>query len=908
MRCTALILFLSAFFPLLLHGQHAYLPEHERVVARQQWFLQQRLYPHDSIPVEALQTTFRTEMARRKKQVIASEIQAYSWEQMGPFTTAGRMTSIAVHPTNPNVWIAGSGAAGVWQTTNRGATWEQLPTEDFPTYAVGAVAFNPHDPQEILAGTGEPNFASFTYPGAGMMRSRNGGTTWQPWGTNTLGGAIADIVFHPDDDQLVFAACAGFGYTAGVYRSANRGASWQRVLEGTSAMDIAIHPQLHHIVYAVLSYPLGNSNNGVYRSLDTGRTWTRLTTGLPAQHGRMALAVTPAAPNNLYVLVSQTNGRLDGLYVSTDTGNNFTAAPNMPSDLLGNQGWYNIAVAVSPQTTNDMLLGGVGLYRTTNNGANWISLGVHVDQHAVHYLTSDSAIVGNDGGMYALRGVAAYPKNANLVTTQYYDIGILDTFKLFGGTQDNGSHMRSTAGTWSATELGGDVMRALVHPAVGGLLFAMAPYGLVFKSTTDGQAWFSSTNGINYAEATAWKAPFLISPVSGQSNTLFMGTTRVYRTTDYGASWQAISTDLSSVFDPITALAQATDDAAVVVAAAQNGKVFHTRTGGANWEEISAGLPMRVPTSAAVLPTDKRTFFVAYSGYGVQHVWKTINRGTTWFSVSGDLPDVPVNCFVFDPAEPATKWYIGTDFGVYYTVNGGQNWLPLTTGLGIAPVTDIEISANTGDIYIATFGMGIYRAKLNFLPVELADFRAYPQGSDVVVEWETASELNNSHFIVERSAESAEFDGIARVNGRGTSTTLHRYAFRDTTVPSTADYLAYRLAQVDADGTLSRSRIVEVSRASSVFAPALPAIAPNPFTTETTVSYRLRKTSPVTMVLYSTLGQPVRRFFTNAHHNSGNFTLLWDGKNDEGREVPAGVYLLQLTVRNTTTTSAVLKQ
>lgn len=899
---------ISALSPLFLYGQHAYLPEHERVVARQQWFLHQRMYPHDTIPTEALYTTLRAELARRKKQEQGNTVQIYSWEQLGPFTVGGRMTSIAVHPSNPNVWLAGSGGGGVWKSTTRGATWEQLPTEDFPTYAIGCVAFNPHNPNEIVAGTGEPNFASFTFPGAGMMRSLNGGHTWQQWGTGTLKGAIADIVFHPDDESVVFAACAGFGHSPGVYRSANSGQTWTRVLEGTAAMDIAIHPQLHHIVYAVLSYPLGNSNNGVYRSLDTGKTWTRLATGLPTQHGRAAIAVTPAAPNNLYVLLSKTNSQIDGLYLSTDAGDSFTAFPTIPSDVFGNQGWYNIAIAVSPQTANDIFLGGVGLYRTTNNGASWTPVGVHVDQHAVHYLTSDSALVANDGGMYAVQGVAAYPKSTNLVTTQYYDIGILDSFKLFGGTQDNGSHMRSTTGTWSASELGGDVMRTVVHPGVGGLLFAMAPYGLVFKSTTDGQAWFSSANGIDYTQATAWKAPFLLSPVAGQDNTLFMGTTRVYRTTDYGASWQAISTDLASVFDPLTALAQAEIDAAVLVAAAQNGKVFHTRTGGANWEDISTGLPTRVPTTVAVLPTDKRTFFVAYSGYGAQHVWKTVNRGATWFSVSGDLPDIPVNCFVLDPTTPETKWYVGTDFGVYYTLNSGQNWLPLTTGLGIAPVTDIEISENTREIYIATFGMGIYRARLNFLPVELSSFQAFPQGDDVLLAWETASELNSSHFVVERAVEDALFDGITRVGAQGTSTTLHRYIFRDTTTPRAAEQLFYRLAQVDIDGTTSRSHTVEIRRSSAVFLPALSNATPNPFTTETTVSYRLPKTSSVTMVLYSALGQQVRRFFTNAHHNSGNFTLVWDGKNDAGNEVPVGVYFLQLTVQGRQTTTLVLKQ
>lgn len=913
MRFFTVILTAVLLFPVLACSQHTFLPEYERVALRQQWFLQQRSFPFDTIPAEAMLRAVHAELAQRQQRSGKQQQIQYTWQPLGPDAIAGRMTSLAVHPYNPNLWVAGSGGGGVWMTSSRGTTWRQLSTRNFPVYAVGCVAFNPHAMHELYAGTGEPNFASFTFPGAGIMRSVNGGETWQQWGTASLKGAIADLVFHPDDDSLMFAACAGFGDMPGVYRSTDRGATWQSVLEGTSAMDIAIHPTQHHIIYAALSYPLGNALNGIYRSLDTGRTWTRMQAGLPAQHGRVALTVTPAAPDRLYALISTTAGQLDGLYMSADTGASFTAMSFVPSDLLGAQGWYNITLAVSPSTVNDVVIGGVRLYRTTSGGSNWTEIDLHVDQHAVTYLSDDSLLVANDGGIYGVRNFSAYPKNRGLVTTQYYDIGIFDDAKIFGGTQDNGSHLR-WQGDWTPTQLGGDVMRAIVHQTIGGVLFAAAPYGLVFKSTTDGQTWFSSTNGIDYSQPSAWKAPLLASEVPGQGSTLLTATTRVYRTADLGISWQDISPDLASVFDPVTALGQARTDANVIVAAAQNGKVFYTRGGGGIWNDISAGLPERTPTAAVVHPTDRRTFVVTFSGYGQPHVWKTSDQGNIWLDVSGNLPDVPVNCFVFDPALPSTKWYIGTDLGVYYTLDGGQNWLPLTTGLGIAPVTDIEISAASGELYIATFGMGIFRTEIAFLPVELVGFTATEQGEEVRIMWETASETNNSHFFVERSIDGTEFENIARVDGAGTSTVLQQYTFLDTDVPD-VDMLFYRLAQVDMDGTVSHSNIQVLARTSTVYhsddgPPALGQVvpAPNPSGASTVIKYRLRRTSGLTMVLYTLTGQEIRRFFTNVHHNSGSFALEWDGTDAAGRSVPAGIYMLRLTVNNSTTTIPIIRQ
>lgn len=906
MLFRSVILFFLIASAVPLAGQHGSLPEHIRVVERQRWFHDQRAYPADTVPYEYIFQTVTAERNRQNKLLAQQRAQLYSWELLGPNTSAGRMTSISVNPNNPNVWIAGSGGGGVWRTSNRGATWQQLPTRDFPVYAVGAVAYHPRAANELYAGTGEPNFASFTFAGAGIMRSVDGGQTWSPHGTATLRGAIADIVIHPDNPNLLFAACAGFGDVPGVYRSVDRGQSWQRTLEGTCAMDIAVHPTRRNILYAVLSHPLGSSFNGVYRSLDTGQTWTPLS-NVPTETGRMAIAVTPAAPDRLYVLISRTNGQLQGLYVSSDTGNTYTTMNYLPSNVLGVQGWYNIAIAVSPTTVNDLAVGGVRLYRSTSGGSSWTELSVHPDQHALHYLTADSLIIANDGGMYDARLFQATPRNNGLTTTQFYDIGVPASGRVFGGTQDNGSHMW-IGGTWSISQLGGDVMRAIVHPGIGSLLFASGPYGLVFKSTTDGQTWFASTNGIDYTRPAVWKAPLFISPVPGQGSTLFTATTRVYRSTDLATSWQEISGDLATALYSITAIAQARSDANIVVAASQNGKVFFTRTSGTTWSDISAGLPERFATSVAVHPTDKRTFVVAYSGYGSGHVWRTTNQGANWQNVSGNLPDLPVNCFVFDPALPDTKWYVGTDFGVYYTLNAGQTWMPLTLGLGIAPVSDIEIVQSTGDLFAATFGMGIFRTKIDLLPVELANFEGKQQGHHVLLTWETASEHNNAFFLVQRSLDGEIFETVGRVAGHGTTSAAQYYSLVDEGAATIANMLYYRLVQVDIDGTEAVLPFVEVSMVSPVFLAAQPVTAPNPFTGSTTVQYKLWRSSRVTMVLYSSLGVRVRQFFQNIRHNSGAFSVVWDGRDDSGAEMPAGLYMLRMDVNGVSTTIPVVKQ
>jgi len=362
-----------------------------------------------------------------------------TWAQLGPNPIgvanhyAGRISAIAVDPTNANVVYAGGASGGVWKTTDAGLTWKPL-TDFQASLATGSLAIAPSAPQTIFVGTGEANESCDSYFGAGILKSTDSGATWTQLAAATFANqSIAKIVIHPTNPLMVWAAsttgaagfaCGGVGATTGVYKSIDGGSTWIRNSTG-AAMDLVIDPTNPINLYA--AFDVGGAASPVRKSTDSGDTWTTLAGGLPVTDvGRSDLAIHPTTAGLVYVSVeTNSTSQHKGIWKSIDAGATWTALASIPPSLCSSQCWYDQYVDFAPN--GDLYAAGFGLYRSTDLGGGWTSLAIgHVDHHVISFAkTNGDAWEGNDGGIYrSTNGGASWvDKNTGLVAAQSYPGG-----------------------------------------------------------------------------------------------------------------------------------------------------------------------------------------------------------------------------------------------------------------------------------------------------------------------------------------------------------------------------------------------------------------------------------------------------------------------------------------------------
>ena len=326
---------------------------------RMEWFYGQRAFPSGDIPVEGRKNAWLEKTNSRERHTLDE-----NWTAMGPNNIAGRILSIAWNPTNTNIIYVGSASGGLWKTTDGGSSWNPL-TDDLPSLAVGSVVLDPSNSNVVYIGTGEGSYNIDAVYGAGILKSTDAGATWITTGmswTQSQSRAINEIVIHPTNSQILWCATNIWSGGGGVYKSTNGGGSWTRYLSG-DAKDLIIHPDSADVLYAGIGYPFGGSSNGVYKSTDGGLTWTLRSTGMPAgtSMGRMELSLSRSNPQTVFVGISQTisggAGTL-GIYRTTDAGANWSLQASTPN-MYGGQGWYNIVCEVHP--TNPAIVYSSGL-------------------------------------------------------------------------------------------------------------------------------------------------------------------------------------------------------------------------------------------------------------------------------------------------------------------------------------------------------------------------------------------------------------------------------------------------------------------------------------------------------------------------------------------------------------------
>lgn len=741
--------------------------------ARLDFFTWQRAYPLQTLPDSGVAIAAAQANTMLTVQAAA---ELPRWENIGPapmrssamgrqkIDVAGRTRAIAVDPSNSNVVYIGAAMGGVWKTTNGGDSW--TPTSDqMPSLAIGALAIDPNNTNTIYAGTGEPTLGGDNYYGAGILKSTNGGQSWSLIGADRFAGmALSRIIVDPNDSNTLYAASArsaveGASFPArGVFKSTDGGQSWTGLLtcedfscNGVSDLVLtATNPPA--LLAAVQGY-------GVARSTDGGTNWQFISNGLPDPNQfnvqRILLDGSKSNPGVVYASIhlgipNQYDGAV--LFKSTDGGQSWANLPIGPDrfNFCGQQCWYSHEIAVHPTNPDVVLLGGQAVYvdggdvldkvhriivSVSGNGQSLTDLTpntspnttLHPDMHVITFDPNNPQVIwaGNDGGVFKSTdgGATWQTRNEGLATLQFTGFAVhpQNDSIIQGGMQDNNKAFTingGASGGWTATDVG-DGGFALIDPFDPAIWYGTR-FGISFQRNAQGPNylgyWDYFTEGINSRD----NALFYI-PIAADTNTagvFYLGTNRVYRTTNRGNSWSAISPDLSAGQGSVSTIAVAPGDAQTVWAGTSDGNIAVTRNGGSNWASVAAAtMPGRYVSEVAVMPGNPQTAYVVYNGFNTHtpntpgHVFKTSDGGSTWQNISSNLPDVPTLSILVDRVRPGTL-YIGTDTGVFKSENDGASWIPFNNGMPTVSVVDLSFNGRGNILYAATHGRSVLRVIL----------------------------------------------------------------------------------------------------------------------------------------------------------------------------------------------------
>lgn len=681
-----------------------------------------------------------------------------NWVQLGPLVipngqtygtarvnVTGRITSIAVDPTNPQIIYVGAAQGGVWKTTNGGNHWRPL-TDNQGSLSIGALSIDPNDPQVIYAGTGEANFSLDSYYGIGVLKSIDGGESWQELGKELFfGAAFARILVHPTQPATLFAATGipgGARNDGGLYRSLDGGTTW-RLLRGnlpataTGATDLVIDPTNPDVVYVAFW------RNGVFKSNNATAatpTWTKLT-GLPGSGvTRIALALAPSTPTTLYALLSSSNDQIEHFYQSNDGGTSWSQIslpldPETETRHIGGQGFYNLYLAVDPTTADVVYLCGVSVWKAVRDPSTnrWfiteIGRNIHSDNHVLVFdpTNAQTLYVGNDGGIYqSTNGGRTWSDRINreLCITQFEFIDhhpTTDTV-VIGGTQDNGTEIyRNSPVFYHADE--GDGGYTAVDPIDPRIMYHGYYNAEPLTRSTTGGKWgqWKSISKVSQRGVGLFYSPFALDQSDPNNVALGNGVVDIYQRRGTIGSWIA-SIPLPGLAAQEFVSALTFVNSTLIYAATELGKVYRLTKGAQGWQARRIDgdvLPRDFIWDIATPPTDPQTVLVAMSGFDHPHLW--LGAGTAagtvnWSNSSGAgaaaLPNIPINALVIDPATPTTL-YVGTDIGVYRSVDNGNRWSLFSDGLPNCAIFDLRLHGPARLLRAATHGRGLWELQLD---------------------------------------------------------------------------------------------------------------------------------------------------------------------------------------------------
>jgi len=711
---------------------------------RWEYYMEPRVYPSgDKTIASRAHEEYQNYIFKnaQNRQSGNNTVQSSTWTSIGPFGdptggNAGRINAVRFDPVAPSgVWIC-TPDGGLWSTVNNGGAWTTN-TDQLSPIGNADVIFDPTNAQNMYMATGDGD-ANDSYS-IGVLKSTDGGGTWGATGlawTVSQGRRIYKMLINPLNKNVILVAS-----NIGVYRTTNAGTTWASVSAGAYT-DIEYRPGDTTTVYAVTTSMYGGSTT-FYKSTNGGSTFSATATGLPASAScdRFAIAVTAANASYVYLVASSAaNDGFFGCYQSTNNGAAFSSKSTTPNLLgwasagndVGGQGWYTLSIAASPTSANEIIVGGVNTWKSTNGGANWTlnthwtgsgAPYVHADCHDLIYKNGTTVYAGTDGGIFftSNSGTSWSAINGNMNIAELYKMGnSKTTYSLaITGNQDNGTNVFT--GGWNQT-MGGDGMSCFIDWSNDQVRYGEQYQGSFNRTTNGGTSWTAITTGIS--GTGSWNTPWHQDPLT--ANTIYGGRVQMYKSTNQGTSWSAISTFTNTTSIVEFAVAPSNSQVMYVI---QGGTVLYkTINGGGAWTNVTGTLPVGSAKMSFVAVEDKdpNSVWVTFSGYSSGNkVFNSINGGTTWTNYSTGLPNLPANCVTY---WNGTKdgLYVGCDIGIYYRDSLQATWVAYNTGLPNVSVHDLAIFYPTGKIRAATYGRGVWEADLynNGSQIPVANFTA----------------------------------------------------------------------------------------------------------------------------------------------------------------------------------------
>ena len=703
----------------------------------------------------------------KKPGMNADTFSGLKFRSIGPAVASGRVMSIAVNPKNKVEYYVGVASGGVWKTVNDGTTWTPVFDKE-GSYSIGWVALDPNDASVVWVGTGESNSQRSVSYGDGIYRSDDGGKNWQNLGLKKS-EHIGRVVIDPRDSKVVYVAAEGPlwgpGGDRGLYKSVDGGKNWKAVLtisENTGVVDVAIDPSNPDIIYAaayqrrrhVFTLIDGGPESAIYKSTDAGATWNKLKNGLPSvDMGRIGLAVSPADPNVVYATIEAADSK-GGIFRSDDRGATWDRKNEFDAGAM-----YYARVVADPKNVDRIFVMNVTLRESLDGGKTLHKVeenNHHGDNHAIWIDPENTkhALLGSDGGLYETWDDAkAWQFKANLPTVQFYDVAVdnaLPFYNVCGGTQDYFSwcgpaRTRNINGIvnsdWFVTT-GGDGFRSVVDPVDPNTIYSESQYGVLvrYDKPTGQELVLQPQEGKGEPPLRwNWDSPIIISPHS--HTRLYFAANKLFRSDDRGDTWKAISGDLTrqidrnklqvmgkvwepdavaknastSLYGNIVALAESPKKEGLIYVGTDDGLIQTTGDGGQSWtkSEKFPGIPDTTYVSRlAASSHDANVVYASFDNHKNSdfkpYLLRSTDSGKTWTSIAGNLPENgPVLAFAEDTVN-GNLWFAGTEYGAFFTVDGGAHWVQLKGGLPTIAVRDMVIQAREGDLVIATFGRGFY--------------------------------------------------------------------------------------------------------------------------------------------------------------------------------------------------------
>lgn len=700
--------------------------------------------------------------------VKSSDLSVYKFRSIGPAMISGRISDLAVNPDDISEYYVAVASGGVFKTENSGTTFKSIFDSQRP-YSIGCISIAPSNKNVVWIGTGENNSQRSVSYGDGVYKSSDGGKSWKNTGLKNS-KHIGMITIHPENENIVYVAAQGplwgAGGDRGLYKTTDGGENWKKILEiseNTGINEVIMDPRNPDVLYAssyqrrrhVYTLINGGPESAIYKSVDGGENWKKLSKGLPSNDkGKIGLAIAKSNPDYVYAIIEAAENK-GGTFRSTDRGESWT---KMSSYVARSPQYYN-EIFVDPIDENKIYSMDTYSQYSLDGGKTWKRFSLksrHVDDHAlwVNPDNTEHLLIGGDGGLYeSFDGGKNFYYKQNLPLSQFYRVEVDNSkpfYYVYGGTQDNNSvggpsqtfDNNGIINTdWFITH-GGDGFEPQIDPENPNIVYTQSQYGWVARyNRKTGEEILIKPIEKDNGEAYRWNwdSPLLISPHNNKR--LYFAANKVFKSENRGNKWEVISPDLTrqinrnelkvmgkiqspeavsknastSIYGNIVSLDESPMKEGLLYAGTDDGQISVSEDGGENWKTYNEfpDIPKLAYVSDIIASKfDENVVYASFENHKDNdfkpYILKSENKGKSWKSISNNLPKDEMVWAIAQDHKKADMLFVGTEFGVFFTLNDGENWVELKSGLPSIAIRDIDIQERENDLALASYGRGFY--------------------------------------------------------------------------------------------------------------------------------------------------------------------------------------------------------